>query len=319
MAAFGLDLLAKGIEQTAQFGFDQANNAIAYSRSKKLMALQNQYAVENWRRANAYNTPAMQMARLKAAGLNPDLMYGNGAAGLQGADIGNPSLGSTPNVSNPTSSLASLMQANTERDLADSQVSLNKALAEKASADAGKANAETVLLGTEADFRADFLKSQIDRNNMDVQVGNSVIRLNTSKSNLNDAEIDKVYKEIDLYDKQMKEADARIRNIDADTALKKIDQAFKGRMYEAQISQLMSLANLNRTQAQDLVATQFSRIQATNAAAGRDAAQMNNLDASTNLMEFDLENTKDLDVALKKLGVGTAAIKLIMQILKATD
>ena len=106
----GYELLAKGIEQTAQFGFDQANNAIAYGRSKKLMALQNQYAVENWRRENAYNTPAMQMARLKAAGLNPDLMYGNGAVGLQGADIGNPSPAPAVPNSNNTGNVSTLAQ-----------------------------------------------------------------------------------------------------------------------------------------------------------------------------------------------------------------
>ena len=35
-----------------------------------------QYNVENWARENAYNTPRAQMARLQAAGLNPNLAYG---------------------------------------------------------------------------------------------------------------------------------------------------------------------------------------------------------------------------------------------------
>jgi len=34
--------------------------------------------LEMWNRMNAYNTPAMQMQRLKAAGLNPNLVYGSG-------------------------------------------------------------------------------------------------------------------------------------------------------------------------------------------------------------------------------------------------
>lgn len=34
-----------------------------------------------WHRQNAYNSPTQQMARLKAAGLNPNLVYGTGAVG----------------------------------------------------------------------------------------------------------------------------------------------------------------------------------------------------------------------------------------------
>lgn len=37
---------------------------------------QNSWNLAQWNRENAYNSPAAQMARYKAAGLNPDLMYG---------------------------------------------------------------------------------------------------------------------------------------------------------------------------------------------------------------------------------------------------
>lgn len=56
----------------------------SFARTKELMALQQQYSLENWNRENAYNTPAAQMARLKAAGLNPNLVYGSGSAGVSG-------------------------------------------------------------------------------------------------------------------------------------------------------------------------------------------------------------------------------------------
>lgn len=36
-------------------------------------------ALANWNRQNAYNAPEAQMARLQKAGLNPNLVYGNGA------------------------------------------------------------------------------------------------------------------------------------------------------------------------------------------------------------------------------------------------
>lgn len=37
------------------------------------------WALEDWNRQNAYNSPAAQMERLKLAGLNPNLVYGHGA------------------------------------------------------------------------------------------------------------------------------------------------------------------------------------------------------------------------------------------------
>ena len=56
-----------------------------YKYNKQLMYQQNAYNIENWRMQNDYNLPSAQRARLKAAGLNPDLMYQNGASGLTAA------------------------------------------------------------------------------------------------------------------------------------------------------------------------------------------------------------------------------------------
>lgn len=40
-----------------------------------LARLQNRWNIDQWNRENVYNSPAAQMARYKAAGLNPDLIY----------------------------------------------------------------------------------------------------------------------------------------------------------------------------------------------------------------------------------------------------
>lgn len=43
-----------------------------------------------WNRSNEYNNPSSQMARLKAAGLNPNLVYGSGSV------VGNTAPAQTP-------------------------------------------------------------------------------------------------------------------------------------------------------------------------------------------------------------------------------
>lgn len=80
----------------------------SYKNQKKLLNQQNQYNremadlayerdLDMWNRQNAYNSPTEQMERLKAAGLNPNLLYGNGA------DAGN--AGTPPSYSAPTSEI----------------------------------------------------------------------------------------------------------------------------------------------------------------------------------------------------------------------
>lgn len=48
--------------------------------NRELAELSYQQNIAQWERENAYNHPAQQMARLKEAGLNPNLVYGNGSA-----------------------------------------------------------------------------------------------------------------------------------------------------------------------------------------------------------------------------------------------
>lgn len=48
---------------------------------KTAVDLQNQYNQQAWEMQNAYNTPANQVERLRAAGLNPNLFYSQGNVG----------------------------------------------------------------------------------------------------------------------------------------------------------------------------------------------------------------------------------------------
>lgn len=56
-------------------------NLIAGRQSRKNLEMQNAFNVEMWNAQNAYDHPAAQMERLREAGLNPNLVYGNGAVG----------------------------------------------------------------------------------------------------------------------------------------------------------------------------------------------------------------------------------------------
>lgn len=70
------------------FGNYQQKKANEYNRemldkqlanNKQLAQYQYDLNLQQWQRENAYNNPANQLARLRAAGLNPHLIYGHGS------------------------------------------------------------------------------------------------------------------------------------------------------------------------------------------------------------------------------------------------
>lgn len=89
---------------------------------------------EMWNKNNAYNSPIMQMARLKQAGLNPNLVYGNGVTGNTSSSIPTPQLPTQEagkvaplDYSYIGQSSQSAFNSYLQQKQLDSQVSLNKA------------------------------------------------------------------------------------------------------------------------------------------------------------------------------------------------
>lgn len=132
---------------------------------------QNQWNLEQWERENYYNSPISQMARLRAAGLNPDLMYGQGTTGNS---AGSPEMTSgAPSEPNDMSSMLSkrsfgqTMQQILDRE---QQRRMNEAQIEAIKANTNKTNSETqgqdinnaiqqIRLGNEAKFQDQTLKN----------------------------------------------------------------------------------------------------------------------------------------------------------------
>ncbi|QCS36431.1 minor capsid protein [Capybara microvirus Cap3_SP_374] len=61
----------------ASAGIGMLSNAQTNRYNQELARLQNQMNIDQWNRENVYNSPQAQMARMKEAGLNPNLIYGN--------------------------------------------------------------------------------------------------------------------------------------------------------------------------------------------------------------------------------------------------
>lgn len=65
----------------------ERNQARQNQANMELAKYQYSRDLEMWNKANEYNAPAGQMARLKAAGLNPNMVYGGGGATTTAAQL----------------------------------------------------------------------------------------------------------------------------------------------------------------------------------------------------------------------------------------
>lgn len=76
-------------------GANIVSTAMTNRANERMQQQQNAWNLEQWHRNNEYNSPAAQLQRMKAAGLNPDLMYGQNASGAAG-NSASPASGTNP-------------------------------------------------------------------------------------------------------------------------------------------------------------------------------------------------------------------------------
>lgn len=80
LLALGSGITSTGINALSQ----QATNRQNRNFSREMYWRQREDSLADWNMQNEYNSPAAQMDRLMSAGLNPNLVYGNGATAMSG-------------------------------------------------------------------------------------------------------------------------------------------------------------------------------------------------------------------------------------------
>lgn len=120
------------------------------------------YNLEQWIRQNQYNHPIQQMARLKMAGLNPNLIYGSSPGAATG-NAGAVAPGRAADFKNPdvVGPAISAYSAASTQYLQRSNENLNNANAIKAISTSDLQNQQRKLL--EETFQDDILKSKAAR------------------------------------------------------------------------------------------------------------------------------------------------------------
>lgn len=205
---------------------------------------------EQWEAENAYNTPTAQMQRLRAAGLNPNLVYGSGAAQSvsakspqyqaphlerwQGSDFG-----VTNAIGNAMQAAQGFYQARNLELQREYQLQKN----EQARLDTIKQRAETVdYLSTFRRYNREYANEQL----RGIQLSNDKQRLDNA---LQQFEVDMI-----PLSGQMKQQEylnlirvgEKYLNEIAETTARINLLAKQGKYYEAQTEVARTQANLNR-------------------------------------------------------------------------
>lgn len=201
--------------------------------------------LEQWNRENQYNSPAAQMARFNAAGLNANLMYGNMSAGatspeMSVGDVGTGSAPSAPNADVPFVGFDYIAAQNalSQSKLIDAQVNKTNAetlgvISDNAlksgtlSANIDKAFADLANTVADTDLKTAETTGQEIQNTVDENIAPTKIKQaeanleNTKKQGLN-------------LDKTNELLDAQVTNMKLDSRLKSIE--YKIKEYEKKIA-----------------------------------------------------------------------------------
>lgn len=183
---------------------------------------QNAWNRENWYNAMGYNSPINQVERLKAAGLNPALMYGNGIENVAptAPDMVS-SQGVAPNIGSPFANFARDMQ---NEQLVESQVKLNESAANRNNAQAGLYTTQTDIAGVRfriiskngeelSDLQKQTMKQGIENlkaqyDNISADTAVKILQGEELRKKIDEilpAELQKIQSEIGLNEAQTKE------------------------------------------------------------------------------------------------------------------
>lgn len=125
-----------------QLAAQKQENEATREYNMNLAKQQNQWNIEQWNRENAYNTPSAQKERIKDAGLNADMLYGQGT--LQNTAAASPQLTSgaaaTPvdwSALGGKRTIGDALATSLSNEMARAQIDSVKADTKKTLADAG--------------------------------------------------------------------------------------------------------------------------------------------------------------------------------------
>lgn len=175
-----------------------------------LARTQNQWNLEQWQRENDYNSPTAQMARFRAAGLNPNLAYGQMSNGASSPTLTSGAASSPTDMSaiGNKRNFGQAMQEALNLEMQKAQIEAIKAGTEKTKEDTKNVTASTEALTIDNLYRA--IKHQ-----QDIKIGDMNLKIGDSTLKLNDNQLAQGVKTLEIMDKTLEEYNYKFRDYNA--------------------------------------------------------------------------------------------------------
>ena len=267
-------------------GANIVSTAMTNRANERMQQQQNAWNLEQWNRNNEYNSPAAQLQRMKAAGLNLDLMYGQNASGAAG-NSATPATGTNPIPKQPFF-LDPTMSA---------QI---RALNAKAYSDEMNGNGQD--LQNEV-----FSKTGLQQALKNLGLTDTEIQKNVAQAEELHTRVDDMKKKWDLLEVQKQEALAHIAKTVEETKLLTLEQATEEQACNLIVAQLEGQELSNEQQKiinHYLPQQQQAELARKWSEAKKNEAAANNLDADTVYKQAQTAYTNELSKSeqLKQAG-----------------
>lgn len=243
------DFVQKRKQLNKYINFQREENQATRDYNLNLAKQQNQWNLDQWNRENEYNTPFAQMARYKAAGLNPDLIYGQpnlsaASPDMTAGEAGTP-MDYSPVANGPTIGEAASIAANAR---------LTNAQAKLAESQADKVNAETIGQTINNDWLPKLLKGQIEINDAEVKD-------KLASAGLKGKQIDVAVEQIKVMQQSVRESQQKINDLQSQMENRTFQQVQAMLDYNLrkdkqryEIQELLSKVGVNKAQSKRILA-----------------------------------------------------------------
>lgn len=213
-----------------------------------LAKLNNQWNIEQWQRQEAalerergYNSPAAQKARLQAAGLNADLMYGQGGVSnvsTSGVSSSAPMTAGAPATPMDWSSLANrktignVINEVLDREMMQAQIDSIKADTKKTLADAGLSEISLEYADAEKRLGLKMSEQEFEKAKQDYELGVQAVTRNAAE--LEGVTLDNAYKAIrNAFESEAFQKQTEI--FAEELKIKKVDAKYAQQYYAAKL------------------------------------------------------------------------------------
>lgn len=299
VSAYGVHQQNKNIDK--QLAAQARENSLNRKYNLQLAMMQNKLNRQQWQMENAYNSPSAQIQRMRAAGLNPDMMYGGGVSG-------NLSASSPSMTSGAPSSPMDFTALGSKRTIGDvaiqaAQLAQVKAQTKNIEADTTKKGHESDILASDASFRDAINQGQLDLTRMQIRNINSDMQVNNSQMMKMRAETRKLYQETENLMKSYDLIKSQIANMDADTAYKQLRGILDSKETGALVNKLAADTNLSRAECRAIVSRLPYELLGLKADAAYTQEQTDLVKLENDVVSWQFDQDKTYDDWKRSVGV----------------